>query len=379
MILHKSHNDASYPYLYLDKNESVAVLPTDFINSLILSPQNKAQGTIKLYANRLKDFCVFLELHPIYGQTNIDQAIRSLKMIVIDEFYRNLMSSGLGASTVRGYEVVVKLLTDWLTTEVAGHIHAKSLYQNVPYRTPSPYKRVPKYLTTDELIQLSLGMHWEIQRLVTHFIYDTGVRVEELTRVLKCDIPSTDNCIEGQDYFPMLVRGVKGRGGDVKERYTIISRPVIARLNRYFKSRTYIHADKWNESLKPAFLNVYGEELSIKAVQKFISVAAKRSELKKLASPHRLRHSTAYSILKNRSNGSFLDNLIVVQKALGHSQLKTTEIYTHIPAPVLQQVVSDSKMKPMITRIQESESIFENTYIKERDLPILKRVGAKHG
>lgn len=302
MILHKSQDDAKCPYLYLDKNESVAELPTDFINSLILSPQNRAQGTIKLYANKLKDFCVFLEMHPIYGQTNVDQAIRSLKMIVIDEFYRYLLSSGLSASTVRGYEVVIKLLTDWLTTDLAGHIHAKSLYENVSYRTPSPLRRMPKYLTTDELIQLSLGMRWEIQRLVTHFLYDTGLRIEELTRVLKCDIPSTDNCIEGQEHFAMFVRGVKGKGGVVKERYTIISRPVIARLNRYFKSRTYLHADKWNESSKPAFLNVYGDKLSTKAVQKFIADAAKRSEFNKKVSPHRLRHSTAYSILKNSGN-----------------------------------------------------------------------------
>ncbi|TFW70762.1 hypothetical protein C3Y98_08790 [Methylotenera oryzisoli] len=379
MILHYSFEDTNCPYLFLDNSEQIAELPTDFINFLALSPKNRAQGTIKLYAGRLKDFCVFLELHPVYGQVKIDQAIRSLKMIVIDEFYRYLITSGLGASTVRGCEVVVKLLAEWLTTEFAGRVHEKSLYHNVSYRTPTPYNRMPRYLVPDEIIQLSCGLHWEIQRLIIHFIYDTGVRVEEVTRILKSDIPSTDNCLEGQEYFAILIRGVKGRGGVEKDRYTIISRPVIARLNRYFKTRTYMYADKWAEDAKPALLNVYGEKLTKIAIQKFISDAAKRCGIKKKVSAHRLRHGTAYSVLKNRSDGNFLDSLLLVQKMLGHADIKTTEIYTHIPAPVLQQQIQVyGKAGVLMTRVEESERIFESTYLKERELPPLKKIGLKN-
>lgn len=150
MILHNSRNDTNCPYLFLDSREQIAQLPTDFINFLAFSPKNRAESTIRLYADRLKDFCVFLELHPVFGLVKIDQAIRSLKMIVVDEFYRYLINCDLAASTVHGYEVVVKLLAEWLTTEFAGRIHEKSLYLNLPYRTPSPFKRMPRYLLPNE-------------------------------------------------------------------------------------------------------------------------------------------------------------------------------------------------------------------------------------
>lgn len=245
MQLHRSRDDSINAYIFFDNHEKIVELPTNFINFLASSPKNRAQGTIKLYAYRLNDFCVFLELHPVFGQVRVDQAIHSLKMVVIDEFYKSLINNGLEASTIKGYEVVIKTFVNWLSSEYAGYIHKKSLYFNVSYRTPRPSKRMPRFLVPEEVIQLAFGMYWEFQRLVTHFIYDTGLRVSEVSRVLKSDIPSIVNAFENNDYFPLLVRGSKGRGGFIKERYTFISRPVIARINRYFKSRAYIYADQW--------------------------------------------------------------------------------------------------------------------------------------
>lgn len=374
MDLHKSQEDKKRPFLFLDSEERVAELPTNFLNFLSLAPKNRARGTLSLYATHLRDFCRFLESHPVYGQVRIDDALRAIGLPIIDEYYRSLTAAGLQPPTIRGHEVVVKMFTDWLTTESAGRIHGRSLYENVAYRTARPSKRMPRYLVAAEVIQLCKGMHWEYQRLVTHFMYDTGARVSEIPRVLKSDLPRAEAYPANQSYFPLLIRGSKGRGGQIKERFTIISRPMLARMNRYFTSRTYFKAHAWSENEKPAFLNLYGEPITSKAIQKLIATAARRVRLER-ASAHRLRHGAAFSVMRSDHGKNLLDNLVLLQRILGHSTIATTEIYTNIPAPVLQGINTAADAPDIRCRIDEAAFIFDETYLPEKKQPRIWRIG----
>ena len=334
MEIHRSRTGQKPSFLLLDLEERVAILPTNFIQALERSPQNKADGTLELYAGRIRDFCTFLEGHEVYGQVSVDDALRALGLPLLDEFYRACTARGLKPATVRGYEVTLKMFTDWLTTEEASRAREAALYENISYRTPKPSKRMPRYLTVEQVITLLMGMHWEVQRLIGHFIYDTGLRVSEVPRVLKRDLPLIEQYPSTQMYFPLFVRGSKGRGGQIKERYTMISRAVMVRFNRYFKTRAYFTNHDWPEAEKPALLNTFGEHLTAEAIQKFIADALARTCLTD-ASPHRLRHGTAYSVMKSEHGKTLLDNLVILQRVLGHSLLSSTENYTHIPPPVL--------------------------------------------
>nr|WP_228519821.1 tyrosine-type recombinase/integrase [Methylophilus sp. QUAN] len=346
---------------------------------MVGSPKSRSRCTLDLYSKRLKDFCSFLESHRVFGQVTVDQAIVGLNLTIIDDFYKHLINKGLAASTVRGYESLIKSFTNWLASESSGKVHKKSLYCNSGFRTSNPSKGIPRYLLPNEVIQLSKGMRWEIQRLITHFIFDTGVRVSEVLRVTQDDIPNMENYPETDDYFPLRIKGSKGRNGAYKMRDTIISRPLLVRLNRYFNSKSYMFANYVPnpKQARPAFFNVYGEELTIKAIQKFMDDAAHRAGLGKKVSPHRLRHGTAISILKAKESGSFLDNLLYLQKMLGHASIKTTEIYTQIPVALLQKLREASNNPLMIKRIEESEKIFKETYIRARELPPIKKIGVK--
>lgn len=378
MEVHRSRSNRKPSFLLLDSAERVAVLPTNFIQSIERSPQNKAHGTLELYAGRIRDFCAFLERHPVYGQVHTDDALRAMGLPLLDEFYRACFARGLKPRTVRGYEVVLKMFTDWLTTEEASSARATAIYENLSYRTPKPSQRMPRYLTVDEVITLLLGMHWEVQRLIAHFIFDTGLRVSEVPRVLKSDLPLLEHYPSSQMYFPLLVRGSKGRGREIKERYTIISRTMLVRLNRYFKTRTYFTNHDYPGATKPAFLNTYGTPITTVAIQKFIADALTRTRLSQ-ASPHRLRHGTAYSIMKSEHGKTLLDNLVVLQRALGHNQLSTTEIYTHIPAPVLHRMTEDNGEGETRFRFEEAQKILEATYLPEKNQPEPKRIGARNG
>lgn len=376
MFIHKSKSPDVIKFVYFDDNERVVELPTKFI-FFLSSTKKKSIHTLNLYANRLRDFCLYLELDKVFGRCTVDQALEMLKLMVVDEFYKTLFDRGMAASTVRGYESVLKLFFDWLASESAGRIHEKSLYHNSGSRTPKPSQRMPRYLLPDQVIQLLKGMRWESQRLITHLMYDTGVRVSEVPRILKGDIPNPDHFPEELDFFPLLIRGSKGKGGEYKERQTFISKPLLVRLHRYFRSKAYIFADQWPDESKPALLNIYGEHISVKAIQKFISDAANRANIKFKVSPHRLRHGTAISVLRGMGNGSFLDSLIHLRNMLGHSSIQTTEIYIHIEAPVFKKIRDASQNKGLISRIAESENIFQETYITERNLPVKKRIGVR--
>lgn len=377
MDIHRSRTSKPPKLLLLDTSERVAVLPTNFIQSLERSPRQMANGTLELYAGRIRDFCSFLEGHKVFGQVRVDDAILAIGLPVLDEFYRSCIARGLGKSTVRGYEVVLKMFTDWLTTEEANRVKANPIYENLAYRTSKPSKRMPRYLTVDDVVTLLLGMHWELHRLISHFIFDTGLRVSEVPRVLKKDLPLLEQYPSTQMYFPLFVRGSKGRGGEIKERYTIISRAVLARLNRYFKTRTYFTNHDWPEGDKPAFLNTYGELITAEAIQKFIADALARTRLS-AASPHRLRHGTAYSVMKSEHGKSLLDNLVVLQRALGHNQLSTTEIYTHIPAPVLQRMTEDGGPSDIRFRFEEAQTILDVTYLPEKKQPKVRKIGIRN-
>jgi len=358
----------------VDDAERVVVRPTNFLNSLARAPRNRSRKTLDLYAHRIVVLCRFLEDHPVYGQIPVDEALTVMGLPLIDEFYRECQARGLGASSVRGHEVVVKLLLTWLTSEEAGRAREAPLYSTA--RTPTPLKRVPRYMVVPEVTVLLKGMHWEMQRLVTHFIFDTGLRVSEVPRVLQSDLPNVEHYDASQMYFPLLVRGSKGRGGETKERYTIISRPMLMRVRRYHSSRTYFTNHDWPASRKPAFLNTYGDALLESAIQSFIDDAKRRTGLLN-ASPHRLRHGTAYSVLRSEHGKTLLDNLLILQRVLGHSDISTTEIYTHIPAPVLQRMTTTHGAADNRFRFEEAQKLFDETFLPEKKQRPVRRIGVQ--
>ena len=362
-------------YLFLDASDRVVVLPTDYLRALSLSLRNYATGTLSLYALRLRALCQFLEDHRVFGALTVEAALKALDLALIDQFYRHLEVSGLGPSAMRGMEAVVRGFTGWMTTAQANRIHTTNVYANSRHRTASPIRRLPRYLTEMQVVNLLNGMRWECQRLVGHFIFDTGLRVSEVPRVLASDLPRAEDYPDTQMYFPLLVRGSKGRGQQIKARYTIITRAMLTRIGRYHRSRAYMVATGWKLEEKPCFLNIYGEPLTIDAIQGSVSRARAKSNLSE-ASPHRLRHGTAYSILRSEHGKDFISNLLVVQRALGHSDISTTEMYTNIPAPILSRLNDGvSENKELRFRFEEAQKIFDATFIPERKLPRVKRIG----
>lgn len=369
MDLHASIYKGRTAVLFVDSLERIGVLPTDFINTLSRSPRRFSEGTLTTYSATLKDFLNALERDDLLPKGfAIDDRIRSLDLSAVDNYLKALQCAGKSPSSVRLADVVIKRFTDWLVTEEAGRVYEEPLYLDGKYRTPPPPRRMPKYLTVPQVIQLISGLNYEYQRLTAHVLFDTGARVSEIPRILTIDIPKLEHYPQTQNYFPLLIRGSKGQGEQIKERYSMVSRPVLIRISRYHKSNRFLRYADITDKAQPAFLNFEGKLLKKKAIQQFVSRARIKTGMPK-GHPHMFRHSTAYSILRSEHGKSYLDNLVVLQRVLGHSDISTTEIYTHIPAPVLQRVREFEGRQEMLFRFEEAQKILDGTYLRRRDEP----------
>jgi site-specific recombinase XerD len=176
-------------------------------------------------------------------------------------------------------------------------------------------------------------------------------------------VPDPKNFPDGLKYYPLYVRGSKGRGGQIKERVAIISAPVLARIRRYHNSPEYRFSPYFDNSKpeKPAFLSVNGYRLSRRNFGKQMEYAAIRVGLDpRFFSPHKLRHGAAFSILSSELGKDYFDRLFLVQQVFGHKQIKTTEIYTAVPPAILAKLNRDSVIKD---KYEEAKKIKDATYL----------------
>jgi integrase/recombinase XerD len=187
---------------------------------------------------------------------------------------------------------------------------------------PKTWRRLPTVLTVDE-IEALLGapspdepLGWR-DRALLEVAYGTGVRVSELVG------------LEGGDlWFDEALIRVRGKGG--KERLIPIGRRALGAAALYGREiRTGLDRGK---SRGRFFLNRHGRPLSRVGAWGIIKRAAARAGLSKRVTPHTLRHTFATHLLEGGAD------LRAVQEMLGHADLSTTQIYTHVDREYLRSV-----------------------------------------
>lgn len=186
--------------------------------------------------------------------------------------------------------------------------------------TPRGWRKLPDTLSVVDVERLLDGvdpegaMYWR-DRSILEVLYASGMRVSELTGLT---LDSLD--IESG------VCTVFGKGA--KERIVPLGRSARVALDRYLSAvRPGLAARDTDRSL---FLNRRGSGLSRTSVWTLVKRAAERAGLEQNISPHTLRHSCATHLLEGGAD------LAVVQEVLGHADVSTTEIYTHVDREYLR-------------------------------------------
>lgn len=183
----------------------------------------------------------------------------------------------------------------------------------VTLKTPKIPKSIPEVLTKDEIKDLIDAAGSKKTKLIIKFLYSTGLRVSELINLKLNDLALKQK--EG------WVR--KGKGS--KDRFFKIPDSLTKDIEDYIKT-----LDNEEIYLFPGKNNT----LSARNIQKIIQKAAERAGIKKEVSPHKLRHSYATHLLDNGVD------IRMIQELLGHSNLSTTQIYTHVSKEQLKKIKS---------------------------------------
>ena len=190
---------------------------------------------------------------------------------------------------------------------------------------PSPQtgQHLPEYLTVEEVDMLEAAIDlskWEGQRnkAIIETLFSCGLRVSELVNLKKSDI------FEEEKFIRVL-----GKGN--KERLVPISGKALQEIKLWYIDRNLMNIKPGEEDY--VFLNRRGAHLTRTMILIMIKRTAEDAGIKKTISPHTLRHSFATALLKGGAD------LRVIQALLGHEDIGTTEIYTHIETSDLREAI----------------------------------------
>lgn len=189
-------------------------------------------------------------------------------------------------------------------------------------QTPEVSRTLPDYLTVEEIEELFGSINeddpFEMRdKAIFELLYSSGLRISEA-----CNLRLED--VDLDNHF-LTIRGKGGR-----ERLVPFGEQALEVLRKYLeKARDQILKDRFSEYL---FISKKGEFLNRKSVWRLLKKYISRTGIKKSVTPHTFRHSFATHLIENNAD------LRSVQELLGHIDISTTQIYTHMASKTLKEV-----------------------------------------
>ena len=281
----------------------------EIFRDYLLFERNLSPQTIKTYENQLKYFLDYLDENGL--------KLNKLSSKDIRDYLLYLSEIGLSERSISLSITVLKSFYKFLNKdEITKHNPMTSI------ESPKLGVHIPSYLTEEEIdkflksidISTPKGLR---DRTIFEFLFSTGVRVSEL-----CDLKLNNlNLGEGS----VIIRG-KGN----KERIGFLGEILLAYLDKYLsKDRKELLGNYKSEYI---FIGNRGNKLNRSYIFQLATKYAKISSINKTISPHTFRHSYASSLIKNNAD------LVTVKTLLGHSDISTTTIYTHLDTKTLKSV-----------------------------------------
>jgi len=280
-----------------------------FLNYLSIE-RGLSNNTIISYREDLNNYLTFIE------NKNID-SLSKISKDNITGFMLAQRDKGIAPNSVARRLAAIRMFHRFLARE--------RILKNDPSTlvdSPKLWKRVPDALTLNEVEALiaqpnvhnSQGTR---DRAILETLYATGMRVSEAVNLKK-------------DNVNLDIGFLRCIGKGDKERIIPLGKKAIASISRYIKeSRPKFLKDKASEFL---FFSRSGKKITRQSFWKIIKKYAKLARIKKPIKPHTLRHSFATHLLEHGAD------LRSVQEMLGHSDISTTQIYTHVNKDRLKSV-----------------------------------------
>jgi len=286
-------------------------LVDDFLNYLFKN-RHFSKHTIRSYKNDLIQFNDFL--------CNYDMTLdfKKIDKTAIQFFIQDCSKKNVSDKTLLRKVSTIKSFYKYLT-------HFKIIEFNISSLIPSPKtsKKIPHYLTQVQVKNLmslpDLSTHIGlIERSILEIFYSTGMRISELVSIKTRNIN-----------FQKQIISILGKGN--KERNVILGKNATEALKNYLR----VNKNSNNIYLYPS-INNSGSHISISYVYKMVKNYLMKISNDEKLSPHSLRHSFATHLLNNGAD------LMSVKDLLGHKDLSSTQIYTHVSIEKMKKIYKQS-------------------------------------
>jgi tyrosine recombinase XerC len=263
--------------------------------------KNYSRHTLLNYRLDLEGFRAFL------GESGIE----NVDYLFLRKYLASLKEKNLGAKSMARHLSALRSFFKFLIRE--GYLKANPI---LSMSSPKIEKYLPKFLTEEEvsnLIESSIPKDTagSRDRAILETFYSSGLRISELVGINIDDI----------DFIGGIIK-IRGKGK--KERIVPVGDTAIEAIRAYI--------DKKKKESQALFLNKNGKRITDRGVRNIVGKYMRISGVKQGASAHTLRHSFATHLLNRGAD------LRTVQELLGHVNLATTQIYTHLTTDRLKSV-----------------------------------------
>lgn len=276
-------------------------------------------------------------------------ALDAEKQEVLERFKQELIVSGYSQQTLKTYltyvkefltqlkkpvdeaqrEDIISFIANKKTNDNSSNATLALIYSSLRYffhsflrkkivdeiKMPKKAKKLPTVLTPAEVSALIAATKRGRNRLIVEFLYSSGVRVSEATKIKVNDLDREERIAR--------VRGGKGN----KDRIIILSKRWIKEVKKYLKRKKFPSEFVFSKRTN-------AKPISSDTIQRIIKKATEKAGITKHVTPHSLRHSYATHLLEGG------ENIRKIQELLGHSNLSTTQIYTKVSTEELKKVQS---------------------------------------
>jgi integrase/recombinase XerC len=274
--------------------------------------RGRSPHTLRAYQFDVLDFCTLLDHHGV-------KSPRQITLLHLRQWVQHRREGG-GRDSERSLARRLSSIRTFLRfLERQGEIEGNPA---LAMRAPKKRRTLPKVFVQADVDRLlaappAKARHGVRDRAVLEILYSGGLRVAEICALAPGDL---------RDDGTMLVHGKRG-----KQRIAVLGAPAQRALAAWLRLRRRVAARR-RPAADRIFLNPAGEPLSTRAIHRIVARGLARAGITSPGSPHTLRHSFATHLLERGAD------LRTVQELLGHEQVTTTQIYTHLSGRRLREI-----------------------------------------
>lgn len=269
-----------------------------------------SKNTLASYSTDVNQYIKYIDTH------NDIEDLSDIKREHITSFVGSMKRKGTSAKTITRKISAIKSFHEFIKKEHGVKVNVATDIESMKVE-----KKLPVYLSMDEIDRLleTLSETTPLDlrnKAMLELLYSSGLRITELVDLEISNLHLTMGFIK-----------VRGKGN--KERIIPLGEVARDSIRRYIESgRTKLEVNPTNV----LFLNSRGEKITRVGFWKVLKQLTKAAGIDKEISPHKIRHSFATHLLQNGAN------LRYVQEMLGHENVSTTQIYTHLDKTKLMDV-----------------------------------------